>query len=384
MSVSADDNKGYVTGLRVDDVLRSLESSPVPQSLCERVREADANKDGILSVGEFVQLVLSEQQAVSQRRLFRRLLWVLGVGSLLLIAALVGCVYGIVDLTRQVDDNDRVLSSRATGEAMATGQVLTLSSNLSSLVGDQSTSIGAALQMDRVVVPEEDGGFSVQRVTGVRVSPSDGAVLSLASGESVSVGVDGTLSVIQPSGNSNSSTPGRRLLQQGQGQQVVAVGGSQVIQPEGSSKKRIARTWTGIFGKDWGEDCNPIEVVVCCDKDSIPKSKVVSISVCGNGMPPTNNGKCGQNCDFWGCDKGTCIPDTGFFQYAPSSAERGAKTLYGVPQSVSESMNDDIWKRKLNECQALGPNVKFGAKVHVFPKPEGFVMATIKPLIGCY
>jgi hypothetical protein len=360
MSVSADDNKGYVTGLRVDDVLRSLESSPVPQSLCERVREADANKDGILSVGEFVQLVLSEQQAVSQRRLFRRLLWVLGVGSLLLIAALVGCVYGIVDLTRQVDDNDRVLSSRATGEAMATGQVLTLSSNLSSLVDDPATAIGAALQMDRVVVPEEDGGFSVQRVTGVRVSPSDGAVLSLASGEQVSVGVDGTLSVTSRSGKS-SRAPGRRLLQQGQGQQVVAVGGSQVIQPEGSSKKGGARTWTGILGISWGEECDPVEIVVCCHpRKGIILTKYVSISVCGNGMPPTDNGKCGENCDYWGCKKGSCIPDTGFFQYALHG-----KTYPGVPQSVSESMNDPIWKQKLNECQALGPNVKFGATVRL-------------------
>jgi hypothetical protein len=369
MSVSADDNKGYVTGLRVDDVLRSLESSPVPQSLCERVREADANKDGILSVGEFVQLVLSEQQAVSQRRLFRRLLWVLGVGSLLLIAALVGCVYGIVDLTRQVDDNDRVLSSRATGEAMATGQVLTLSSNLSSLVDDPATAIGAALQMDRVVVPEEDGGFSVQRVTGVRVSPSDGAVLSLASGEQVSVGVDGTLSVTSPSGN-NSSAPGRRLLQQGQGQQVVAVGGSQVIQPEGSSKKGGAKAWTGIFGKTWGEDCDPVQVMICCDM-KFERPKAVSISVCGNGMPPTDNGKCGENCGIWGCDKGSCIPDTGFFQYAPSSSEMGRMIWYGVPQSVSESMNDPAWKEKLNACQALGPSVKYGAQVEQWKTRRG-------------
>jgi hypothetical protein len=92
----------------------------------------------------------------------------------------------------------------------------------------------------------------------------------------------------------------------------------------------------------WGEECNPIEFAVCCHPNKLLyPTQYVTISVCCNGMPPTDNGKCGQNCDYWSCDKGTCIPDTGFFQYA-SHHDGGPKTIPGVPQSVSEIMNDPI------------------------------------------
>jgi len=86
-------------GLAVDEL---LDNSLITKSLRERIERADENKDGILSVDEFLQVVQSEQKAVSENGLFRRFVWLLAISLLLMTAALVGCIYAVVDLTQQV------------------------------------------------------------------------------------------------------------------------------------------------------------------------------------------------------------------------------------------------------------------------------------------
>jgi hypothetical protein len=93
----------------------------VTPALRDRIQRADVNSDGILSVSELLGVLESEKKAQSDRKMFLRLLVALGVAVLVLIATLCGAVYGIVDLTQKVDDNDGAMVSKATGDVMSTG-----------------------------------------------------------------------------------------------------------------------------------------------------------------------------------------------------------------------------------------------------------------------
>ena len=354
-------------GLAVSDILESSES--LPQSLRDRIVEADVNKDGILSVQEFVQVVLSEQQAVAERRLFRRILLVMGVGGLLLIAALVGCVYGIVDLTRQIDDNDNILTSRASKEPMATGTVVSMNSNLSSLT-DESSALQSALAMAQVVLPESDGGFVVHQVSSVRFSPLNGTTITTMSGESLGVNPDGTVSRdVQ-----NETESGRRLLG---AQKLPGYGiSNEVSVILGYDKNPYAR-WR-LFG---GEQCGGKHTLTVCyipnptkeDYNCAPSDskcnndannelemgwpKSISVAVCRDGLPPSDGGNiCGTNCEVSVFSFGTrcesCHPDKGFFEYD----DVNKNLRKGVPKSVAEKMAKEhsIWATRLAECESKG------------------------------
>lgn len=150
-------------------------------SVIQRLKNADLDKDGRLSVSELVQLVQSEQRALADRRLFRNLLIAIVVAVLILVSALVGAVYGIVKLTDEVDDSNGLLVSAKTGSVMATGkatEVVLLSqlyAKASNSTSGSTDPVSIANQMDVVVVPhdEVEVGFTVHRVASIRSYPSE-------------------------------------------------------------------------------------------------------------------------------------------------------------------------------------------------------------------
>ena len=173
-------------------------------SIVKRIKEADIDKDGVLSVQELIQLVQSERRAHADRRLFRNFLIALVVAVLILVAALVGAVYGIVKLTDEVDDNNGVLVSAKTGNVMAAGKATDLV-NLSHLYAGSNNKTGESAALNRaaldlaerlevVVMPQIDnmGGFRVHRVASVRSFPAEQ--------RAIIVSEDGSIIQVDPSG----------------------------------------------------------------------------------------------------------------------------------------------------------------------------------------
>eukprot|EP00889_Picochlorum_renovo_P002217 jgi/Picre1/29247/NNA_004639.t1 len=81
------------TVVDVESLLRSCSAKGLSSKLTDRIREADVDQDGVLSVDELVEVMRREMQAVSDRKLFRNILIALFVAVLVLIATLCGTVY---------------------------------------------------------------------------------------------------------------------------------------------------------------------------------------------------------------------------------------------------------------------------------------------------
>ena len=143
------------------------------------------NKDGILSAQELVDVIVAEQKAARDARLFRRFVWALIAAVLLLIAAVVGSVYGIVYLTRQVDDDGGVLTSTRSGAPMTTGT--TLQRKAFAELVHPSTAKGAALGTSQVILPTGDSSFAVLGVAGIAVEEGKGANIRAQTGEVILV-----------------------------------------------------------------------------------------------------------------------------------------------------------------------------------------------------
>jgi len=109
--------KQAATDVNVEELLRG----DLPPKLAERIRAADVNNDGSLSIDELLDVMRSEERAVADRKLMRNFLIALVVAVLVLVATLCGTVYAIVKLTQEVNDDDGVLVSSTTVTPMATG-----------------------------------------------------------------------------------------------------------------------------------------------------------------------------------------------------------------------------------------------------------------------
>ena len=200
----AENSPSKEKGVAVPDFMVDVSNLPALDTIAspaiiQRIKDADIDKDGRLSVSELVQLVQSEQRALADRRLLRNFLIAIVLAVLILVAALVGAVFGIVKLTDEVDDSNGVLVSAKTGSVMATGKAteLVVLSQLYAKASNTSGStnpVSIAQQMEVVVVPhdEVEGGFTVHRVASIRSYPSE----QLA----IIVSVDGTVIQVDSSG----------------------------------------------------------------------------------------------------------------------------------------------------------------------------------------
>ena len=193
------------TQMKISDLVKQ---DGISASLIKRIEKADVDQDGTLSVQEIVQLVQCEQQAHADRKLFRNMLIALVVGILILIAALCGTVYAIVKLTQEVGDDNGVLVSTDSGEAISTGQVV---DRLDVTQLYLQAAPGLTNQLETLVIPT-DNGFTVYRVASVQVD-EDRALVSTIDGTKFQVDERGVFREGQepiPVGN---STTGRRLLE---------------------------------------------------------------------------------------------------------------------------------------------------------------------------
>lgn len=108
--------------ISVEAIVSSSLASP---TLAKRVKELDANNDGVLSVEELLRAVRMEQDLVVQRRLLVRIIIALGIGLLLTIAAVVGLTYAVVDLSKETTVNhNNVLEGKSSKSTVGTGMAL--------------------------------------------------------------------------------------------------------------------------------------------------------------------------------------------------------------------------------------------------------------------
>jgi hypothetical protein len=144
--------------------------------VAERIRQADANQDGALSVDELVEVIRTEMRAVSDRKLFRNILISLFVAVLVLVATLCGTVYAIVDLSKEVKNDNGLLVSSSSGDVMATGraqQAMQVGPELFNFLNFPESLSSA----NSVIIPAIQGGNSiVYKVAKITSSPSTGTM----------------------------------------------------------------------------------------------------------------------------------------------------------------------------------------------------------------
>ena len=94
------------TGLHVADL---LEAPGLTSTLRERLQAADANGDGIISASEMMDVMQREITATRDRKMMVRVLAALSVACVLIIAAVVGLTYGVVQMSKDTSVENNVL-----------------------------------------------------------------------------------------------------------------------------------------------------------------------------------------------------------------------------------------------------------------------------------
>ena len=158
-----------------------LQFPGLSESLKKSVREADINGDGELSVAEVLRIMEHEHRARADRNLFRNIVIALVIGMVITIAALCGTVYAIVDMNNQLKDDNNVITSKSSGQPMATATAKTVhdAGAFLSLSPEQMSSMEALLLQD------PDGTSLIYRLSSILYSPGAGiALLETTGGDS--------------------------------------------------------------------------------------------------------------------------------------------------------------------------------------------------------
>ena len=246
--------------LDVEALLRSCSMKGLSPKVAERIKQADADQDGCLSVDELIEVIRTEMRAVSDRKLFRNILISLFVTVLVLVATLCGTVYAIVDLSKEVKNDNGVLVSSSTGDVMATGtaqQALTVGPDLLALLEFPEMLSKA----HSVVVPAVDGDTAtVYKVGKMTLSPSSGTVeVSTVDGTTLLMNQSG---VYEASGDSESEY--QPLFVSGGGRRKLMSDGDGV--PENQAPTLVMDM--GTMGATSLPACSNVEYLDLCTNDS--------------------------------------------------------------------------------------------------------------------
>lgn len=202
-----------------------LDNPKVSADLRARLVTADANGDGLISLEELLAVVDSEISYKKERNLLRKIVAVIGIAVLLIISAVVGLTYAVVELSKDTKVDGQVQVNKATGLPVGTASVRYTADLRDAW---SSTNMDEFSTLDTIQVPYgEDGGVARFAIRSMRLVPgkrlevdttTEGVNIIIEEGE---VTVNGTAS----------STPwGRRLLQANE--TVVTGGGILVATPE--------------------------------------------------------------------------------------------------------------------------------------------------------
>ena len=202
-------------GLNVADL---LEAPGLTSSLRDRLQAADANGDGVISASEMIDVIQSEITATRDRKVMQRVLIALGVACLLIIAAVVGLTYAVVEMSKDTSVQNNVLVGKDGLQPLSTA-TLQKTVQLADLY--KASSPSELDWLTHVTVPFGKGE-AVLKIQNVYLVPGERARFDTAA-ENVSVEV--TADGVTVSGDEQAPGGRRRLMQSGDGTAVgTAVG----------------------------------------------------------------------------------------------------------------------------------------------------------------
>ena len=191
-------------GLNVADL---LEAPGLASSLRDRLQAADANGDGVISASEMIDVIQSEITATRDRKVMQRVLIALGVACLLIIAAVVGLTYAVVEMSKDTSVQNNVLVGKDGLQPLSTA-TLQKTVQLADLY--KASSPSELDWLTHVTVPFGKGE-AVLKIQNVYLVPGERARFDTAA-ENVSVEV--TADGVTVSGDEQAPGGRRRLMQE--------------------------------------------------------------------------------------------------------------------------------------------------------------------------
>ncbi|KAL4542014.1 hypothetical protein Ndes2526B_g06501 [Nannochloris sp. 'desiccata'] len=172
-------------------------------SLARRIKDADVDRDGQLSIEEIIKAIESETTAAEDAHMMKWM--VIGTLALLviLLGTLAGAIYGLVELNKDISASDNILTSSSTGQVLTAG-VAQERSPLQALYLSDSPML--AINLQKMILSSAESGSATYSVASVQVKPNTSATILTTTGETFIVDAEG----IRTSGGNTSG--GRRLL----------------------------------------------------------------------------------------------------------------------------------------------------------------------------
>ena len=190
-------------GLNVADL---LEAPGLASSLRDRLQAADANGDGVISASEMIDVIQSEITATRDRKVMQRVLIALGIACLLIIAAVVGLTYAVVEMSKDTSVQNNVLVSKDGLQPLSTAK-LQKTVQLADLY--KASSPSELDWLTHVTVPFGKGE-AVLKIQNVYLVPGERARFDTAADDvSVEVTADG----VTVSGDEQAPGGRRRLME---------------------------------------------------------------------------------------------------------------------------------------------------------------------------
>ena len=191
-------------GLNVADL---LEAPGLASSLRDRLQAADANGDGVISASEMIDVIQSEITATRDRKVMQRVLIALGVACLLIIAAVVGLTYAVVEMSKDTSVENNVLVGKDGLQPLSTA---TLQKTVQLAPLYKASSPSELDWLTHVTVPFGKGE-AVLKIQNVYLVPGERARFDTAA---KNVSVEVTADGVTVSGDEQAPGGRRRLMQE--------------------------------------------------------------------------------------------------------------------------------------------------------------------------
>jgi len=188
------------------DVAALLAAPGLTSTLGDRLQAADANGDGVISASEMVDVFQSEATAIRDNKMMKRALIALGVACLLIIAAVVGLTYAVVEMSKDTSVQNNVLVGKDGRQPLSTATLQKRVKLADLYKADRPSELD---WMTHVTVPFGEGE-AVLKIQNMYLVPGQSVRFDTAAeGVSVEVTADG----VTVSGDEQAIGGRRRLMQ---------------------------------------------------------------------------------------------------------------------------------------------------------------------------
>lgn len=163
-----------------------IRSENLPESVVHALKEADIDQNGELSLEEIVLVLQAGDKAKQERQMFKWLCFGCILAFLVIIGTMGGAIYGLVELTNNVQSSDGVLVSKS-NDPLATGSLLSVEA-ADQLYNQPPESV---MGTTSIALSYEDGSILYQHVSGIEVIPGTRAEITTTSGDAYIITADG-------------------------------------------------------------------------------------------------------------------------------------------------------------------------------------------------